>query len=260
MLRRCPKDTRRGNVPDQPLHITAVRSKVGTNQIEQVLRIAASLVWIRKVIDRLNPRPAKHQPPDAIDDRPVESTVIRMSHPGGKPFSRLPGFRHPFRMKRNRRLDLSIQKRQPVLNQIRWLVFLIVVVFNTDPRNVELAITGRQTFELGLFPIGKGVVVTLGTIDPLTEKGSRRSTRQFVVINDTFRDHRSDKIDFRLVGPQSPIGDHAADNFIVRTVFMKLIAQPGPESVPAKDDELSLVSTHKKPRKPASEIIGEASV
>ncbi len=81
-------------------------------------------------------------------------------------------------MKGNGRLDDMLFQRLAVLD----LVFHFGFVFDADERAVRLAEEGRQTLELGLLPLGKGMVVALGTIDPLAEKRADRAAGEFIFV------------------------------------------------------------------------------
>ena len=99
---------RRGDGRDEPFQVAAMLAEVGSQHVEQVLRIASRFLGVRQIIDRLVPRLAEHQAPDSIDDGPIEAAVVGVCDPCGQSFSLSPLVRQPLGMKRHVGGDLAL--------------------------------------------------------------------------------------------------------------------------------------------------------
>jgi hypothetical protein len=63
-----------------------------------------------------------------------------------------------------------------------------------------------------------------------------------------------------MVPSVTSLGDHLANDFIVRAVGVELIAEPTPKPVASKDQDLPLVRTDKEPRKSSRKVVGVTSI
>ena len=132
----------------------------------------------------------------------------------------------------------------PVLN----LIWIMTVVFDAHGRDADLTVARGQPFELSLFPRGERVVVTLGTIDPLTEERSSGATGEFIGIDHPVIHSRRNEVHFGTIGPQTPSRNHVTHDRVVGTIGMNLIAEPGPESITSEHQKLPLVSSYEDAR------------
>jgi hypothetical protein len=104
------------------------------------------------------------------------------------------------------------------------------------------------------------MMVALSTVNALTKEGTGGTAREFVMIDNSIGDDGGDKVHFGIIGPESPLRNHVTNHLIVRTVLMELIAQPIPEAIAAKYNELPLIGTNQKASKSAGEIIRKSAI
>ena len=80
------------------------------------------------------------------------------------------------------------------------------------------------------------------------------------MIDDSIGDDGGNKVHFGIIGPESPLRNHVSNHLIIRTVLMELIAEPIPEAIASKNNELSLIGTNEKASKSSGEIIRKSAI
>ncbi len=120
-----------------------------------------------QVVDRIEQRPAQQQRPDAVDGGPSEIGILRVRDPGGQSLPAVAIFRHQLGGEGHARGDRSSSRRSSCRRRLE----LALAVVDPGEADVRLAEQRRQSPEIGLFPLGVGVIVALGAIEAQAEKG-----------------------------------------------------------------------------------------
>ena len=179
-----------------------------------------------------------------------------MRDPCRKPLTVRTFRRPPLTSKGDGRRDFALLERLHVLD----FESLRLAVVDPHPCDAHLGEARGETLELTLFPVGKGMIVTLGAVDPLSQKSPHRAAGELVAIEVAIRHGLRDEIGRRVSRPQSLVGDHLADNFVIRTIGVDLVRQPIGEAIAPKNDKLALVRTNHTPRQPRGKVIGKSAI
>ncbi len=235
----------RGDDADEATQVEAVRGEVVGQQLQGRGGGRVGL----QVIDRLDQRPAEHQRPDAVDGGAGEIRILRIRDPARQTPApaavagqQLAGKRHvggdgPF--------DLALA----VLHRV-----LAGPIVDAGEAEVRLAEESRQTLEIGLLPLGVGVVVALGAVQAQAEKGPRDAAGQphrIGLVLVVGLDGDADEVGGRLVGPQPLGGDQFADELVVGPILRELVAEPGHEATTTVEDERPVLGADEGPRRSA---------
>jgi hypothetical protein len=214
-----------------------VLAEIGTEHIEQI----AILGRIRQIINGRHPRLAEDESPGTVGDGTFKPAVISMRDPLRKFVPHGALFRPPFFTERDRGIDDMLLECHAVFDFERPFL----VVFNTNGGNLHLTKARGETGELVLLPIREGVIVALGTINPLAEERPHRATGELVHIEHIIRIGLRDVIRRRHAGPQTVGVDHLADDVIEPAILMQAIREPFGEPVAPENDELAPFGSNK---------------
>ena len=105
------------------------------------------------------------------------------------------------------------------------------------------------------------MIVTLCAVHALAQKCANRSSRKLVLVQFfVFHPGNGDEIGSWAVCPESFRGDQFPCHLTPRGILLQLLRQPVPQSIPAKDDERTLLDTNQTACQSIRKIVAEPCI